>query len=85
MTTKKLLNNLNTNAQNWNNTRTFKVIAKAEHNEAKSVFILVEEEGRPAFILAYRLDINSLTECKEIYTGKLWAHTLKAFEDAIEK
>lgn len=84
MTIKKLLANLNALTREWKK-YTFKVIGKTQHEEAKTIFVYVEENNAPAYVLGYRLDLNALVEYHTIYTGHLYAEKLREFEKAIEQ
>lgn len=82
MTAKKLLENLN--RDNYLQ-RQYKIIAKTQHEDAKSVYILQSDDnGQPRFILSYRLDINFLCNVTTLDYGHLTASELKHFENAIE-
>ena len=83
MTTKKLLENLN--KDNYLH-RQYKVIAKTQHKDAKSVYVMQSDErGNPQFIIVYRLDINFLSEIYTMACGHLTARELKHFENAVKE
>lgn len=85
MTIEKLLNNLTQNAQDVMNNRTFKRVATTTTEKAKTIFILVLEGQHPTYLLAYRLDLDYLTEAHPIgINHRCKARDLKAFEKASE-
>ena len=88
MTTKKLLNNLTTlfSSTCEELTYSFKVVAKTQHNQAKTVYIMVFDFNEtPYFLLRYRLDINYLADIYAIYKSRATSSELKRFEKAIEE
>ena len=82
MTAKKLLENLN--RDNYLQ-RQYKIIAKTQNKDAKSVYILQSDNtGEPRYILRYRLDIDFLCDVVTLVYGHLTSSELKHFERAIE-
>ena len=83
MTTKKLLENLNKG--NYLH-RQYKVIAKTQSGDARSVFIMQSDSnGYPLHILNYRLDLNYLVNIYSIYATRVYVDELRLFENAVKE